>query len=59
GEGTVVDPEGNVMRFYPGRTILMPAALQEVTFRMRVLDNARWSILHAMPPDPLSTVRAG
>ena len=58
GEGTVTDPDGNVMRFYPGRTILMPASLREITFSMQVRDNPGWTILHAMPADPLDTVRA-
>ena len=57
GQGTI-EYEGNVLRFYPGRTILMPAAVPEVTFTLQVRDNARPSVIHAMPADPLNTVRA-
>ena len=58
GEGTV-EYGGNVLRFYPGRTILMPAALPEARFTLQVRDKAPTSMLHAMPADPLDSVRAG
>ncbi|MEE2682273.1 MAG: type I phosphomannose isomerase catalytic subunit [Planctomycetota bacterium] len=57
GEGSV-EYQGEVLRFYPGRTILMPAALSEVRFTLQVRDKAGASMLHAMPADPMDTVRA-
>ena len=57
GGGTIEQGE-DVLSFYPGRTILMPAAVPEATFTLQVRDNAETSLLHAMPADPLHSARA-
>lgn len=57
GTGSIECGE-SVLHFYPGRTILMPAAIPEAHFTLQVRDNARPSVIHAMPADPLNTVRA-
>ena len=56
--GGTVEHDGKVLDFYPGRTILMPASIPEVTITLQVRDNAPPSLLHAVPADPLDTVRA-
>lgn len=58
GLGTV-EYDGKVLDFYPGRTILMPASIPEVTITLQVRDNAPNTLLHAVPADPLDDLRAG
>ena len=58
GGGGSIEHDGKVLDFYPGRTILMPASVPEVTIVLQVRDNAPPTLLHAVPADPLDAVRA-